>query len=53
MRQIAQSLSTQKLLKINELDICDGPVTGKIGLQALSGAVVEFSTRTGIGFGDD
>jgi len=41
------------LFKINELDVHDRPVTGKIGLQALSGAVVEFSTRAGIGFGDD
>jgi hypothetical protein len=41
------------LFKINELDVCDGLVTGKIGLQALSGAVVEFRVRAGIGFGDD
>jgi hypothetical protein len=41
------------LLKINSLGICDGRVTGNIGLHALFGAVVEFSARAGKGFADD
>jgi hypothetical protein len=40
------------VFKINGLYVCDGRVTGNIGLHALSGAVVEFSTRAGKGFAD-
>jgi hypothetical protein len=41
------------LFKINELRTDDKRVTGKTGRHALFGAVVEFSTRAGIGFAGD
>jgi hypothetical protein len=40
-------------LKINHLHHHDNAVTGKMPTPALSGAVVEFSGRAGIGFADD
>jgi hypothetical protein len=46
-------LSSEKPLKINTLHHDDNAVTGKMPDPPLSGAVVEFSTRAGIGFADD
>jgi hypothetical protein len=40
-------------LKINTLHHHDNTVTGKMPDSALPGAVVEFSSRAGIGFADD
>ncbi|MEQ1685989.1 MAG: hypothetical protein ABL916_20275 [Burkholderiaceae bacterium] len=40
-------------MKINTLHQRDNAVTGKMPNPALYGAVVEFSTRAGIGFADD
>ena len=51
-RQIAQKLGKQKVFEINGLRHCDKSVTVKSGLRALSGGLVEFSTRAGIGFAD-
>ncbi|HET6598327.1 MAG TPA: hypothetical protein VFG60_00065 [Burkholderiaceae bacterium] len=48
--QIAQSLSMKKSFKINSLHRYDNAVTRVMPVAALRGAVVEFSTRSGIGF---
>jgi hypothetical protein len=40
-------------LKINSLPLCDGLVTGHIGVSASTRALVEFPSRAGIGFADD
>jgi hypothetical protein len=48
--QIAQTLSMEKSFKINGLRRYDNAVTRVMAVAALRGAVVEFSTRTGIGF---
>jgi len=46
-------LSSEKPLKINILHHHDNAVTGKMPSSPLCGAVVEFSSRAGIGFADD
>lgn len=53
LRQIAQKLSSENSLKINTLYQHDSAVTGNMPNSAMSGAVVEFSARAGIGFADD
>ncbi len=53
LEQIAQSLSTNKALKINHLGDCESDVTGAMALQATFGAVVDFSARADAGFADD
>jgi hypothetical protein len=50
MHQIAQNLGKEKPLKINSLHDCESAVTAKTPRCALSGALVEFSTRMGAGF---
>jgi hypothetical protein len=40
-------------LKINSLHLYDGRMTGEMGIAALTGALVEFPTRAGIGFAGD
>ena len=51
--QIAHSLGSDKPLKIKHLRDCESLVTGVMGRQALTGAVVEFSARVGTGAADD
>jgi hypothetical protein len=51
--QIAQTLSMEKLFKINGLRRDDNAVTRVMAVAALRGAVVEFSTRPGVGFARD
>jgi hypothetical protein len=41
------------VFEINGLRHCDKCVTVKSGLRPLTGGLVEFSTRAGIGFADD
>jgi hypothetical protein len=53
VEQIAQSLSTNKALKINHLDDCESDVTAAAALQATFGAAVDFSTRANADFADD
>jgi hypothetical protein len=43
----------EKLLKIKGLHVHDGAVTGNWPLRPMFGAVVEFSTRAGIGLARD
>jgi hypothetical protein len=50
LEQIASKLGSRILFKIKELYECDGIVKHTPRFAALSGAVVEFSARTGIGF---
>jgi hypothetical protein len=48
-RQIAQTLSTKKVMYINNLLHCDVAVTGQTGLQPNAGATVEFSGCIALG----
>jgi hypothetical protein len=49
----AQNFSSEFSLQINALHRHDRPVTGKALRRPCIGALVEFSTRAGIGFADD
>jgi hypothetical protein len=53
LEQIAQSLGRQNALKINGLSVCDGLMTGNMGVCAKRRAVVEFSTVASTGFAGD
>jgi len=53
LQRIAQNLSRNNSLKINELRDYESLVTGIVARQATVGAVVEFSPRAVAGFARD